>query len=112
MDDHDELRRWPKEMVGAMDRAKKYPDALKVWVRGFGDVQTGNRISAALAEKGFTLTEQISGESDSLGGIIETDILGGCPSWEEVRQAIYAAAGNVETFIQFQKYLLLEESDI
>lgn len=50
-------------------------DALQVFVRGFEDQQRGGVIRDYLNDLGFTVQLAADGESDSLGGLIETDVV-------------------------------------
>ena len=50
-------------------------DALQVFVRGFEDVERGEVIISYLTELGFTVKLAADGGSDSLGGLIETDVV-------------------------------------
>jgi len=49
-------------------------DAVRVYVRGFGSQEVGERIVAYLEEEGFRVAEFFNGNEDSLGGIIGTHI--------------------------------------
>jgi hypothetical protein len=51
------------------------PDAGCIIVRGFKTQERGEQICAALEENGYTIAESINGDSDSLGGLIETHIM-------------------------------------
>lgn len=50
-------------------------DALQVFVRGFEDRQRAGAIRNRLTALGFQIEECFDGESDSLGGLIETNIV-------------------------------------
>jgi hypothetical protein len=50
-------------------------DALQVFVRGFEDVERGEVIISYLTELGFRVKLAADGGSDSLGGLIETDVV-------------------------------------
>ena len=50
-------------------------DALQIFVRGFEDGQHGEVIVSYLTEIGFTVGDKFDGDSDSLGGLIETDVV-------------------------------------
>lgn len=50
-------------------------DALQIFVRGFEDVQRGEAIVNYLTELGFTVEDIFDGDSDSLGGLIGTNIV-------------------------------------
>ena len=49
-------------------------EALQVIVRGFQTQENGNVIVKQLEDAGFSIKEKIDGQSDSGGGIIETEI--------------------------------------
>lgn len=49
-------------------------DAIQFWVRGFHDIDTGERLTALLEGIGFTIKFRAAGGSDDNGGIIETYI--------------------------------------
>jgi len=48
--------------------------AVEVVVRGFGSVGNGSKLQEALEEMYFHVRTNIDGSSDSMGGIIETEI--------------------------------------
>lgn len=50
-------------------------DALQVFVRGFEDGQRGEVIASYLTEIGFSVELKVDGDSDSLGGLIETNVV-------------------------------------
>ena len=50
-------------------------DALQVFVRGFEDGERGEAIVGYLKEIGFTVEDIFDGRSDSLGGLIKTDVV-------------------------------------
>lgn len=50
-------------------------DAMQVFVRGFKDRFRGEAIDSYLTENGFSVVLRVDGESDNLGGLIETNIV-------------------------------------
>ncbi len=50
-------------------------DALQVFVRGFEEVERGKAICGYLTGNGFEIEDFLDGDSDDLGGLIETNIV-------------------------------------
>ena len=89
-------------------------DAVKIIVRGFHDRGTGERIIGVLKSLGFRVTSAVDETSDTIGGIIETEIM---PSIEleaddvdEIKKQIYEAVDEQGLFCQWVTYVTRTDS--
>lgn len=92
-------------------------DAVQLFVRGFHDQETSNRIRAFIeGTVGFEVKVAIDGQSDSLGGIIETYITPVIEleivDLEQIKKGIYQAANKPTVFVQWSKYEKTEDSEV
>ncbi len=56
-------------------KEKEMIDALQVFVRGFENRGRGEAIDRYLTEIGFSVELKVDGESDDLGGLIQTNVV-------------------------------------
>lgn len=90
-------------------------DALQVFIRGFETQESGERIIDVLENYGFTVLERFDGQSDSRGGLIETDIrhvdfLDGGDDLDALTEAVFAVSPP-GTFIQYRAFRVTDEGE-
>jgi hypothetical protein len=90
-------------------------DAVRVYVRGFHDRPTGDVLRSLLEQIGFGISMAVGGKGDSLGGIVETDIMPidelDPDDLDEIRAKIAAAVDDPAVFVQWRAYHMHKESD-
>ena len=90
-------------------------DALQVIVRGFEETERGNTICGFLTANGFEIETCFDGESDDLGGLIETNIVHQddlCQSDPDVILAeLRQRTGFSELWIQTREFELADDGE-
>jgi hypothetical protein len=86
--------------------------AIQLFVRGFHSEELGDKIIAKLQDIGFSVDLACAGESDDLGGIIETHIT---PvdqlsvEAETIKAAIHAIDPDTPIFVQWRIWQCVDE---
>src|SRR5687767_14633692 len=77
---------------------EKIVDALQVFVRGFETTNLGDKLVAKLEDIGFRIVLKAAGDADSMGGIIETNIVSiielDPDDVQAIRKALHEVVGN------------------